>query len=572
MSTNRLPDLADGPEAGRKVVKARHPEYQEFEVIWRWLQDSLEGGERYREADYGSQSYVVRWMDTNTTTGERYPRDRAHKIPRRNLIRHPGEYPQPPGPNGLPDWAEGAPSTGDEYELRRALTPVPGFVAEAVETHLSKIYAKEVRREFPKTPLGERLAAWARDVDGCGTTIDEWVREEVAPLFSTLGQLDFRFDHPRAPAGQDVATAADAQRLGLDRCVASYVLPENLTDWSLDASKRYARAVVREWSAGGKEQFREWTPEGWTLYDDEGRRLDEGSHPYGRTPVVRAFDVRKTRCGNVGQSRYDTIAQIMRSYYNVDSELTLANSLASQPVLSGPEDYCNGTGIQMGPSNVLPMKRIPDGSYQGWAYVCAPSEASERLAAKLRQLRDDADRAACLTKPAGASGTAGNTVSQSGLSKQMDAATGNDLLAKLSHSLEGMEWLLLEGAATCLNDGPLPPGFLDTVTISYPTEFNLYSAADFAALFAELQALAASVDGALPKLTGHCLRTYARLMLPGLDDKTYAETDEEIESFIEAREADAEKRAEAGPLPPLPPNASLATAAGASPAEPLPDA
>ena len=79
----------------------------------------------------------------------------------------------------------------DDYELRRSRTPVPEFVAEAVEIHLAKVYDQEVVRDGPAD-----LIAWWKDVDGCGTPIDDYMRETIAPLLLVLGCIDVCLDHP----------------------------------------------------------------------------------------------------------------------------------------------------------------------------------------------------------------------------------------------------------------------------------------------------------------------------------------------------------------------------------------
>src|SRR5262245_15696827 len=169
-----------------ELIGRRHPEWQEHHLRWRWLLDSYEGGERYRNAVYGYDS---------------------RGLPVRNLIRHKREYPDPrdAGPGtmpGHPAFGEAAiAATDDDYELRRARTPVPTFVAEAVNTHLSRIYAREVRRSGP-----DRLMGWWRDVDGCGTSIDQWMAETVAPLVLVLGQVDLVMDRPPAPPGEAIET------------------------------------------------------------------------------------------------------------------------------------------------------------------------------------------------------------------------------------------------------------------------------------------------------------------------------------------------------------------------------
>lgn len=560
-------------EEGKRIVETRHGEYAEFHIEWRRLEDSLEGGARYREADYGMESYYFNYQIQDTETGgplsvggTPITKPFHHQIPRRNLIRHPREYPGPNWPSygagnygGGVSGAEGPNDTSDQYEFRRALTPVPTFVEEAIDAHLSRIYSREVRRDAPAGPLGDRLKAWWLDVDGSGMSIDQWMHEAIAPLFLVLGQIDLCFDHPPAPDNEPIATKADAERLGVTRCRGCYILPENVTDWTLTLAKRYGRVVVREAATGDEktDRYREWTPEGSRLFNGKGEQIGlDKPHSFGMVPVVRAFDRRKQRCDNVGQSRYNGISEVMRSYYNVDSELTLTNSLAAHALLSGPEDFCDpaqGT-VSVGPSFLLPMKKMSGGaSYQGWEYVYAPSEPADKLRQKLMDLRDQADRMACLTKPAGTSGTNGQTVSQSGVSKMLDQATGNDLLGKISVSLERLERLCVEYAATVLNDGPPPPGFLESIVLVYPKKFDLFTAADFGALIAEFQATTGNEDGELPETKTHLLRTYIRMMMPGLDDKDYEEIDAEIEKFMARKAKEAEQRAELALNPPTQP-------------------
>ena len=168
-------------------------------------------------------------------------------------------------------------ASDDDYELRRARTPVPTFVAESVETHLSRIYAREVKRVGPP-----RLMGWWADVDGCGTTVDQWMSETVAPLLLVLGQLDLYMDHPPAPDGEPIETKADLQRLGLDRCVASYILPENMLWWRLDPSgQRYLECLVLE-------------------HHEERRRADD---PLPVLDRRRVDPLRRRRRGPLGRSR-----------------------------------------------------------------------------------------------------------------------------------------------------------------------------------------------------------------------------------------------------------------------------
>ncbi len=500
--------------ANLDLIRRRHPEWAEHHLRWRWLLDSLEGGERYRQAVYG---YDPRGM------------------PVRNLIRHKREYPDPrefvpPAGGGFPGTDAAGQSTDDDFELRRARTPVPTFVPEVIDTHLSRIYSREVRRVGP-----DRLRAWWSDVDGVGTSIDQWMAETVAPLLLALGQLDLVFDHPVAPEGADVSTLADVQSLGLDRCVASVILPENMLWWRLDPTgQRYDECLILEPTeneVGVEPRYRHWTAEGSTLYDADGTVLESMPHGYGRVPIVRVFDRRKPRCRNIGQSRYEGIAERQREYYNRDSELILSDTTQAHPLLQGPEDFIDADGsIPIGPNWLLPKKKNVSGtstSYEGFDVVQFPKDGADSIRKNKADLREDVDRDAALVKPTG------STVSQSGVSKMLDHADGNNRLAKIAKILARAEERIAELALLVLGHGP-DPHHDEPIEIDYPTEFDLFTAADLAAAASSFQAIAGA-SGRLPITEALLLSRLVRLCLPGLGDVQYARCDEEIHGFLQCR-------------------------------------
>jgi hypothetical protein len=516
-------------ESSTEIVSRRHVEWQEHHLRWRWMLDSLEGGERYRQAVYGYD----------------------HRgLPVRNLVRHKREYPDPRElattagggfAGSMPEtpWAASGlgqdPSVSasdDDYELRRARTPVPTFVAESVETHLSRIYAREVKRVGPP-----RLTAWWADVDGCDATIDQWMSETVAPLLLVLGQLDLYMDHPPAPDGEPIETRADLQRLGLDRCIASYILPENMLWWRLDpGGQRYLECLVlerHEEEEGPVVRYRYWTAEQSTLFDADGAVVSVHGNPFGAVPIVRVFDRRKPRCRNIGQSRYESIAERQREYYNRDSELILSDTTQAHPLLQGPEDFVQADGtIPIGPSWLLPKKKNTQGgaaTYEGFDVVDFPKDGAESIRKNKADIRDDVDRDSALVKPSGLAG-----VAQSGLSKMMDHADGNNRLAKIARILARAERVAADLALHVLGDAPPPAAERDAIQIVYPAEFDLYTASDVAAAAGDFQSLAANA-GALPISEGHMLSRLMRLCLPGLGDTQYADCDEEISQYLARR-------------------------------------
>lgn len=515
-----------------EIIRQRHPEWREHHLRWRWMLDSLEGGERYRQAVYGYDN---------------------RGLPVRNLIRHKREYPDPretcsttfaspaPGSGSLGDGIGQDPAalaSDDDYELRRARTPVPTFVAESIEAHLSRIYSREVKRSGPP-----ELTVWWADVDGCGTTIDQWMMETVAPLLLVLGQLDFFMDHPPAGDGELIETRADIQRLGLDRCVASYILPENMLWWKLDASgQRYLECLVlehHETEDGTEPRFRHWSAEESTLYDAEGEILSATANPFGVVPIVRVFDHRKPRCRNIGQSRYESIAERQREYYNRDSELILSDTTQAHPLLQGPEDFVQSDGtIPIGPSWLLPKKKNTQGgstSYEGFDVVDFPKDGAESIRKNKADIRDDVDRDSALVKPSGRDG-----VAQSGLSKLMDHADGNNRLAKMAKVLARTERIAAELALLVLGDGAEPALEVGLIEVGYPADFDLFTASDVASATAGFQSVVAQA-GPLPVTEGHMLSRLVRLCLPGLGDHQYSECDDEIANYLARRAQDGTK-------------------------------
>ncbi|MGO9598111.1 MAG: hypothetical protein ACLP7Q_08975 [Isosphaeraceae bacterium] len=508
-------ELPDG-----QVIDRPAPEWILFQLRWRWLLDSWEGGEAYRMAVYGVD---------------------LHGLPVRNLVRHKREYPSSFDTNylivtGRPAGSDQATqATDDDYELRRARTPVPTFVAEAVEAHLSRIYSREVHREGP-----ERLFAWWQNVDGRGTSIDHWMSSTVAPLLLVLGQLDILIDHPPVPPGEHVLSRADEVRLGLDSCVASYILPENLVWWTLDRLGGYQQALVREIQEDNSVFWRYWDAHGWSLFDQGGKPVAGPiPHPYGRVPIIRVFDRRRPRFRNIGLPRYESIAEIQREYYNRDSELILSDTTQAHPLLQGPEDYVQPDGtVPIGPNWLLPKKKNASGAsatYEGFDVVPFPKEGAESIRLNKADLRDAADRAALLLKPAGSGGSTGSTVAQSGISKRLDQAAGNDLLSKIAGMLGRAEKQISELALLVLDNGTnTAQREGEFIKVSYPTQFDLFTAEELAGTIAQFQGILAAAGNA-PETESELLRRLIRLMLPGLEDQEYAEFDTEIDAYLHQR-------------------------------------
>lgn len=527
------------------LIKRRHAEWTEFHLMWRRLQDSLEGGDRYRFAEY---AYDRRGFGF-----------RVH-----NLIRHKREFPTPRKVN---QYGPGVVSTEldyhvtgddpyadanqDEYELRRSRTPVPRLLASAVEKHLSRIYSAEIRRDGP-----DELAGWWIDVDGQGTAIDDWMSDTVAPLLYTLGCLDLAFDRPAAPEGVAIQSKADSDALRLDRCIATFILPENVLWWKLTPSGDYEEVLILEYAddEGGQPRpfYRHWTAADSVLYSEDGDVKQERAHGFGRVPVFRAFVKRKFRVRNVGQAPLEGVFEKEREYYNEQSELILTNVLHAHPQLMAPQEAMRAGDVAVGPGWALPMVKDDNGNYVEWKFLAPDKSPAEFIRSTLQDLENGVDRETCQTKPAGA--VSGSTVAQSGISKELDQRDGNDVLAKLARVLQRVELRAARYALAAIRGEPVREAAdaeVAEIGIVYPGGFSLYDPAELAALMTAIQD-AAQGAGSLPLAEAELLKRMVIDALPGLADADYKAIADEIDDYLEDKSQQRALDAESGRMLALP--------------------
>lgn len=507
-------------EEAAALVKRRHPEWAEHQKNWRRLLDALEGGERYRHADYFRGPFDPQptspWyaFGFDNATAEGYP-FAFNQIVDRNLVPHLSEM---------------SVQGRDLYALRLNRTPVPALVEFVCRRYLSRIFARQVVRIGPPA-----LADWWLDVDGRGTAIGPWMRKTIGPLLLVLGHIDLVFGRPEAPEGAVIETRADLMAHGLDGCVASFVLPENMVWWRLDRKGRYAEALVFERSDGG-DRYRHWTQDGAWCYAESGATVEGSSfeHSFGVCPIVRVFDDKKLRCEHIGKPRLEYASEVMRSVYNRLSELVLSDVQQSHSILQGPEDYAQNSGkLTLGPGGMLPMKKHDAGDgYQGFSFIDTPKTGQESCRTHIQDDLDSLLLHYALLKPAGM--TDGKTVGQSGVSKGFDARDGNDLLSEVSRTLQEAERTAAEFVLLVLSDGRSKASDLSSVKVEYPREYDLFSAEDLTAVLADVQAIV-TASGGLPNVEAEVLKRLITVLLPGLDEDRLGELHAEIDDAVDAR-------------------------------------
>jgi hypothetical protein len=560
----RLPTGGGDDPNGREVVLRRHPDWFSNQIMWRRLLDSYEGGDRYRNAIYG---YDRRGM------------------PNRQLFRHQREIPDPqlwnnymwggyPNPEanlnaasavlsgasgpypGQPAADPAATVQDDIYETRRSRTPVPEWTSEACSTHLTKIYDQEVDRNADTTP--EELVEWWENVDGAGTTIDEWMRETIGPLVNVLGTLDVCIDHPRAPVGVTIRSQADEKAYGLDKVIGTYFLPDNVVWWINDYLGNYIEVLIREYvdpslrtdtDKNGNPidvygvgehadewrsnyvRWRLWQKDKSILYSFDGSEIIQRTlNPSGVIPIVRLIAEKNMRSKMIGKSTYQAVVGYQRAFYNVDSELILSDTLQATPVLCVPEEFVkSGQSIPVGAAYVMPMKHDLDkGGYTPPCYVAPQASPADALRKDKEDLRAAADRAACLSKPAGAE-TPG-TVGQSGLSKQMDSHTGHKMLTGIAKTLQKCEKRIACLALAMRLGRELTEAEEASIVVTYPSKFDIADAAGMIDNTTKLQLIMGNC-GKAPETEGLLLKSIVRQLLLGLEDEEYEKIDAELDQL-----------------------------------------
>ena len=293
----------------------------------------------------------------------------------------------------------------DDYEYRRSRTPVPEFVAEAVEIHLAKVYDQEVSRDGP-----DDLMAWWRDVDGRGTPIDDWMRETVAPLLLVLGCIDVCLDHPKAPPGRDdrhagrrAAAGARPVRRQLHPprehgLVAAATRPGVTSSaWSASTPTRPTASTTTRTATRSTRRTRATSAKpggGTTSATGSGGPTSRSS---SATTATRSSSGSRTRsaasrsCGwstspstgrrTSASARYEAIAEYQREYYNRDSELILSDTLAGPPVPLRGGGLLQGGQHAVGRPGLRPADEEEPGGgpYQGWEFVSPPKDPAESL-------------------------------------------------------------------------------------------------------------------------------------------------------------------------------------------------
>ncbi len=264
----------------------QHPVYVTWAPIWRKLVHVYDGSGGFLDGTY-LIPHPREWKDFNAVTP---------KLPTKKL------------------------------KARRALARYENVAATVLDQKRSALFRESITRTVGVSdkPKPHPLELWWKDVDGAGTTIDDWMAE--AFTFSSLfGHVAHYMD---LPENLDAATAAD-----IGQPFLRLYTPLDIPDWRLDEQGRLTAIRLVEGVTTddptkphdeNKLRERLVTRETWTLIDPgqsvPAAQTMSGPHTFGCVPVVIQYAKRKKLAQLIGQPVLGD-PSLYIDLYNITSEI-----------------------------------------------------------------------------------------------------------------------------------------------------------------------------------------------------------------------------------------------------------
>lgn len=256
-----------------------HPLYTLFEPTWRKLSDVVEGTGGFLDGT-ALTAHPREWIDHKATTPSK---------PTKKL------------------------------KARRALARYENVARVLLDAYTGVLFREPPRRQVgpDEAATAHPLSIWWDDVDGSGTTIDEWMQQAWVAA-AAYGHVAVLFDRPTGGGPTAADTAAPFLRL---------YAPLDLVDWLTDDQGQLTAVRLQE--AAPRPDFstlisatrlREIRPEGWELREGQ-QVLEAGEWDYaGSLPVEILYGQRRPLVPVVGQSILGD-PKLFYDVYNLTSEI-----------------------------------------------------------------------------------------------------------------------------------------------------------------------------------------------------------------------------------------------------------
>lgn len=464
------------PEQLKTLVESRHPEYEEKEAHWSFLEDTYEGG---RE-----------WFDKN-----------IFKFVKEGDI----EFGQ---------------------RIKRAFRF--NHTKQVVDQVDKYLFKQAVARKVDDAP--EPLQRFWKCATLSGLEIDT-LSKRISNATSQYGRIWVMVDSNI----EVTSTSTKADEKKTDKQIYAYIVrPQDMLDMSYDDAGRLQWVLVREFyrddanplesSRKVQERFRLWTRNEWFLISYEvkrGKRVyslaDNGSHDLGEVPAVQADHI-------FSEEQYeapgliDDIAYLDRAVANYLSNLdaiiqdqTFSQlAMPAQGLLPG-EDGLDKL-VELGTKRVFTYNGE---SGQAPFYLSPDPKQAELILKAIGKIINEIYHSVGLSGERTKEDNGGGVDNSSGVAKSYDFERVNSLLTAKAQSLELTERRIAR--LVMLYAGLDEEADNVDELISYPMDFDVRSVYDEFEIAAQLQVLTAPDE-----VRREQMRTLITKLFPAVSDKVAA--------------------------------------------------
>ena len=254
----------------------------------------------------------------------------------------------------------------DDYNKRVGMSYYYNFCAPIIDIYSDHLFRQPVVEDWGN--IADTIDQVTDDIDKMGTSIQDF-RKIISDMAQVYGHIFVVVDSPKISGTKSIITRLD-QIENRAFPYLSIFSPQNILNWALDEFGFPYWVLVRECSDANddpfqfdrdlneKVQYRVWTRTGWTLYDDNYKLLENGTHNLGQVPIVCIYDKKSKRQRNfLGVSQIADIAFISRDIYNSSSELRqiLRDQTFAFLALQGDSDAYAGLDLGTGKGLLYPV-------------------------------------------------------------------------------------------------------------------------------------------------------------------------------------------------------------------------
>lgn len=223
-----------------------------------------------------------------------------------------------------------------QYLWRKNASLAVDHCTDLINLRVDNIFRTPPVRRFGNSPHRDFIAAFCRNVDGGGTSMDDFMRRSLRLHY--VNGVDFVVDKAAAPESIRPASLAQERQLGLLPYVHAFG-PLDRVDWAVDHAGRYLWARYRlgqvpaadEWAAApGLTRYLTVTPDQWRLYEthcdgEQATTVRSGPVSLGACPIVTFYFKTSARTDQpkVPLGLITRIAPIARYLLNLISQIQI---------------------------------------------------------------------------------------------------------------------------------------------------------------------------------------------------------------------------------------------------------